>query len=194
LKKSLRPHKKPTTFKVCEKETDMKHNQFPQIIFTALLIALLSACAGQQNAPTMAELRVDKAYADGKEIYFTHTEASNAEMAQKMEATMESSVLYVPSLASVPEEALANVYVFTNGVKGASMSGLQLSVFDNPAGTEGYTPLRRLNMVIWVDDTQARELKSAAEILEAAEAGELTIKQPGVVINMPFIVWEGGQR
>ena len=74
------------------------------------------------------------------------------------------------------------------------MSGLQPSVFDNPPDTEGYTPLRRLNMVSWVDETKARELKTAAEVLEAAEAGDLIIKKPGVVINMPFIVWAGGQR
>lgn len=74
------------------------------------------------------------------------------------------------------------------------MSGLQPSVFDNPPGTEGYSPLRRLNMVNWADETKARELRTATEVLEAAEAGELIIKRPGVVINMPFIVWDGGQR
>ena len=39
-----------------------------------------------------------------------------------------------------------------------------------------------------------RELKSVAEVLQAESAGELTIEQPGVVINMPFVVWDGGQR
>ncbi len=51
-----------------------------------------------------------------------------------------------------------------------------------------------LNIVTWVDETKARELKSASEIIAAANSGELTIKQPGVVINMPFIIWDGGQR
>jgi hypothetical protein len=49
-------------------------------------------------------------------------------------------------------------------------------------------------MVTWTDESKARELKTAAEVLEAANTGELTIKQPGVVINMPFVVWDGGQR
>ena len=170
----------------------MKRNQFILFVLAALL--LLNACAPQEKGPAKAELPVDKGYAEGNEIYFTHTEVSVAELAEKMTTGMQSPVLYAPSLADVPLESQANVYSFTNGVKGDSMSGLQPSVFDNPPGTEGYTPLRRLNMVTWVDEAKARELKTAAEILEATEAGELTIQQTSVVINMPFIVWNGGQR
>lgn len=172
----------------------MKTKKIFPFVLASMLIVLLSACAPQQTGPAKAEIPVDKGYAEGSEIYFTHTEVSDAALAEKMAAGMQSPVLYVPTLAHVTDHALANVYVFTNGVPGASMSGLQPSVFDNPAGTEGYSPLRRLNVVIWADETKARELKTAAEVLQAAEAGELTIKQPGVVINMPFIVWDGGQR
>ena len=172
----------------------MKHNQLTQIALAVLLILLLSGCAASQGGSAKAELPVDKAYADGKEIYFSHTEVSDAASAQKLTDMMESPVPYVPSLASVPEDALANVYSFANGVKGAGGTGVQLSVFDNPPGTEGYSPLRRLNVVVWTDESKARELKSAAEILAAAKAGELTLKQPGIVINAPFIVWDGGKR
>ena len=171
----------------------MKHNPLTLLVLAALLV-LLSACAPQQNGPATAELPVDKGYAEGVEIYFTHTEASNAEMAEKMAAGMQSAVLYVPALAHVTDHAVANVYVFTNGVKGDSMSGLQPSVFDNPPETEGYSPLRRINMVTWADETKARELKTAAEVQEAADAGELKIQETEVVINAPFIVWDGGQR
>ena len=171
----------------------MKHNPLTLLVLAAVLISL-NACAPQQKGPAKAELPVDKGFAEGNEIYFTHTEVSVAELAEKMTAGMQSPVLYSPSLSNVPLEAQANVYSFTNGVKGESMSGLQPSVFDNPPGTEGYTPLRRLNMVTWTDETKARELKTAAEVLEAAEAGELTIQQTSVVINMPFVVWDGGQR
>ena len=171
----------------------MKHNRVTVFALVVLLV-LLSACAPQQKGPAKAELPVDKGFAEGNEIYFTHTEVSDAKLAEKMAASMQSSVLYVPSLGDVPENAVANVYSFTNGVKGASMSGLQPAVFDSPPGSEGYTPLRRLNVVTWVDESKARELKTAAEILEAAKGGELTISTTVVVINMPFIVWDGGQR
>jgi len=142
----------------------MKHNRLTLFVMGALLV-LLTGCALQKSGPAKAEIPVDKGYAEGVEIYFTHTEVSDAKLAEKMGAGMESPVLYVPTLAHVTDHALANVFVFTNGVKGASMSGLQPSVFDNPPGAEGYSPLRRLNVVTWVDETKARELKSAAEIL-----------------------------
>jgi hypothetical protein len=163
------------------------------LVFTALLF-ILAACAPQQSGPAKAELPAGKAWADGKEIYFVHTEASDAGVAEKLTGMMKSPVLLVPSLANVPDESLANVYVFTNGVEGSGPFGFQADVFDNPPGTDGYSPLRRLNVATWADETVARELTSVADVLAAETDGELTIEQPGVVINMPFIVWDGGKR
>jgi hypothetical protein len=159
-----------------------------------LLAALLTACAPQQSGPAKAELPAGKAYAEGREIYFIHTETSDAGVAETLTNMMKSPVILVPSLANVPNESLANVYVFTNGIAGTGPFGFQPDVFDNPPGTGGYTPLRRLNVIAWVDEAKARELKSATEVLDAEAAGEITIEQPGVVINMPFVVWDGGKR
>jgi hypothetical protein len=163
------------------------------LLITVLLIAVLSACAPQQG-PAKAELPAGKAYAEGKEIYFVHTEASDKGIAEKLTGMMKSPVLFVPSLEQVPDSSLANVYVFTNGLAGKGPLGFQPDVFDNPPGTAGYSPLRSLNTITWADPAKARELKSAADVLAAQTAGEVTIEQPGVVINMPFIVWDGGKR
>lgn len=159
-----------------------------------LFVGTLSACSANQGGPQTASLPVGKAYADGQEIYFMHTEASVPDVAEKLSKMMDSPVLWVPSLANVPDSALANVYVFENGLAGKGPLGFQPDVFDNPPGANAYTPLRRLNVVTWVAPAQARELKSAADVLAAQDAGELTIQQPGVVINMPFVVWQGGKR
>lgn len=169
----------------------MKKISIPLLIALALLLA---AYAPQTAKIPMAELPAGKAWADGKEIYFVHTEASDAGVAEKLTDMMTSPVLLVPSLANVPDEALANVYVFTNGIAGMGPFGFQADVFDNPPGTAGYTPLRRLNVVTWTDESKARELIHVNDVLAAESAGELTIEQPGVVINMPFVVWDGGQR
>ncbi len=168
--------------------------KFSLLLIGALIIIFSAACAPQQNGPAKAELPAGKAYAEGNEIYFVHTEASDADVAEKLTNMMQSPVVFVPSLASVPEESLANVYVFTNGIEGKGPFGFQSDVFDNPPGTDGYTPLRRLNVITWADEANARELKSVAGVLEAEANGELAIEQPGVVINMPFVVWEGGKR
>jgi hypothetical protein len=165
-----------------------------KILSLIFIVVLLAACAPQQSGPAKAELPAGKAYAEGKEIYFVHTEASDAGVADKLTNMMKSPVLLVPSLANVPDEALANVYAFTNGVTGSGPFGFQPDVFDNPPGADGYTPLRRLNLVTWADASLARELKSADEVLAALAADQLTIEQPGVVINMPFVVWDGGKR
>ncbi len=162
------------------------------LLISALLF--LTACAARQSGPAKAELPAGKAYAEGNEIYFIHTEASDPGVADKLTGMMKSPVILVPSLANVPDESLANVYAFSNGIKGSGPLGYQPDVFDNPPGTDGYSPLRRLNVVVWVDETKARELKSAAEVLDAEIAGELSIDQSGIVINMPFVVWDGGKR
>ena len=156
-------------------------------------IFILTACASQPG-PATAALPAGKAYADGQEIFFVHTEASDAAIAETLTNMMKSPVLTVPSLAQTPEEALAEVYVFTNGVTGSGPLGFQADVFDNPPGSPDYTPLRRLNLVTWLDESAASELKAAADVLAAQQSGALAIEQPGVVINMPFVVWDGGKR
>ena len=163
-------------------------------LFIVVAMVLLTACAPKAAEMPKAELPAGKAWAEGKEIYFIHTEASDAGVAEKLTGMMKSPVILVPSLANVPDESLANVYVFTNGIAGSGPFGFQADVFDNPPGTDGYTPLRRLNVITWTDETKARELKSVSEVLDAETAGELTIEQPGVVINMPFVIWDGGKR
>jgi hypothetical protein len=164
-----------------------------KLLILLIAVSLLTACAAQQG-PAKAELPAGKAFAEGKEIYFVHTEASDTAIAEKLTNMMKSPVLYVPALAETPDNMLANVYVFSNGITGKGPLGFQSDVFDNPPGSAGYSPLRRLNVITWENGSQASELKSAADVLAAEQSGSLTIAQPGVVINMPFIVWDGGKR
>lgn len=165
----------------------------PFVLALLLILLALAACAPKEKMPTVV-LPAGKAYAEGQEIYFVHTEASDPDIAELLSNMMSSPVLYVPSLATLPAEALAKVFVFENGLAGMGPLGFQADVFDNPPGTEGYSPLRSVQIVTWVDPAAAREFKSAAEILAAAEAGDVTITEPGVVVNMPFVVWNGGKR
>jgi hypothetical protein len=174
----------------------LKSNRIKVILFSlVVLAALVSACNAQPaTTGTYAQVPAGKAYAEGKEIYFTHTEASDSGIADKLTNMMKSPVLYVPALADVPESSLANVYVFENGLAGKGPLGFQADVFNNPPGSDGYSPLRQIVLVKWSDGQTAVELKSEAEVLKAEADGKVTTSKPGVVVNMPFIVWDGGKR
>jgi hypothetical protein len=76
-----------------------------------------------------------------------------------------------------------------NGVAGKGPFKFQPDVFDNPPGHAGYTPLRALVLVSRKKPETARELKSAEEVKQALARGDIEIKEPGVVINMPMITW-----
>ena len=168
--------------------------QSARLLVLTLTLFLLAACSsGNTEIPT-ATLPAGLAYAEGKEIYFIHTEASDPDIARLLTDMMASPVLYTPGLAAVPDPALAEVYVFDNGLAGKGPLGFQPDVFDAPPGTDGYSPLRRLNIVSWVDPGKARLLTSADHVAAATATGEVSVQQPGVVINMPFVVWEGGKR
>jgi hypothetical protein len=134
------------------------------------------------------------AYVDGQEIRFMHTEVSDPGVADVLTKMMNSPVLTVPSLAQAPEAMLSNVYVFKNGVEGMGPLGFQPDVFDNPPGSAGYTPLRKIVFVVWKDESKARELKSLEEVLQAEKAGDITLEASDVVVNMPFVTWPDGQR
>ncbi len=173
-----------------------KNNPIKKILFSLLVTTIiLAACSTQtQSTGTFAQVPVGKAYADGKEIYFTHTEASDPDIADKLTNMMKSPVLYVPSLAKVPAESSATVFVFENGLTGKGPLGFQPDVFNNPPDAVGYSPLREIVLVKWADGIQAVELKSEAEIFQGEEAGKLTTTKTGIVVNMPFMVWDGGKR
>jgi hypothetical protein len=128
-------------------------------------------------------------YMEGHKIRFIHTEASDPEVAALLTKMKGSPVLVVPSLAKVPPEAVASVYVFTNGVKGEGPFKFQSDVFDAPPGDRGYSPLRTVLLVSWPKPEQARELKSAREVQDALAQQQIAVKRPGVVVNMPMITW-----
>ena len=162
--------------------------------FVAAATSASSSGMNTMDGKSPASIPPGRAFLDGQEIYFVHTEVSDADVAKLLSGMMNSPVIHVPALSQVPATVLADVYVFKNGVKGMGPLGFQPDIFDNPPGTSGYSPLRRLTLITWKDAAGARELKSLAEIRSAVSRGEITLEQTPVVINMPFITWPGGKR
>ena len=73
------------------------------------------------NAPTVPAV---SGYSEGHEIMFIHTETSDPKIAKILTDMMGGSpVLVVPTLAKVPPELLARVYVFTNSKTGDGPTG-----------------------------------------------------------------------
>jgi hypothetical protein len=149
---------------------------------------------GEMAAEDVPRVPPVKAYYEGEEVFFIHTEVSDKKTSDLLVDMMGSPVPVVPELKEVPEEALSRVYVFTNGVKGKGPLGFQPDVFDSVPGDENYSPLRRLYLVTWKNEGEARELKTLGGVQEAEQNGEVTIEKQDVVINEPFLKWPGGQR
>ena len=135
-----------------------------------------------------------KAYYEGEEVFFAHPEASDKKTAALLTNMMGSPVLVVPELRRVPDEALAKVYVFANGIRGDGPLGFQPDVFDSAPGDENYSPLRRLYLVTWKNESEAKEIKTLQGVKDARKSGEVKIERQDTVINEPFLTWPGGRR
>ncbi len=166
----------------------MKKWVWVAVIMASLFTGYAVAYALKPAVPTV------HGYLDGRDILFQHTEVSDPKVAEVLTDMMKSPVLVVPALAQAPSTMLANVYVFTNGVRGGGPFKFQPDVFDNPPGSEGYRPLRAIHLVKWKNERAARILKSADEVKAAERAGEIVIERPRVVANMPLVTWPGGGR
>lgn len=133
-------------------------------------------------------------YYRGGEVTFIHTEASDPDVAAMLTKMMGPRVQLVPALSSVPVMSAGDVYVFTNGVTGSGPFGFQSDVFNSVPGDMEYSPLRQLNLATWATTATPRVLRSVEEVREAERRGELSVRQPGVVVNMPILSWPGGHR
>ena len=87
----------------------------------------------------------------------------STKVANLLTMMMGPEVLLLPSLTQIPDSVLANVYVFTNGVKGGGPFGFQPDVFDSVPGDSGYSPLRSINLVAWEEGATTRELGSVED-------------------------------
>ena len=189
--------------------------KFSRFAFYGLLVWLLAACSlpqspfapgatdpmgGDGMGPPDGSMTQEFAplvggIYNGDDLYFIHTEASDPYVASRLTSMMGGvQVTLVPQLAAAPPELLAPLYVFTNGVEGNGPFGFQKDIFDSVPGDPAYRPLRDIYAVEWKEGTAPRTLNSVAEVEAARTAGEVTVTHPGIVVNMPVLVWPGGSR
>ena len=134
------------------------------------------------------------AYADGQDIRFIHTEVSDPEIGKLLTEMMD-----LPCWWSLPwrrrQRQCWRKYTYSPTAAKAWVRWASSRMYSitPPAvrATARYAPFSSSPGRM---KAKPRELKSAAEVAEAESAGEVTLEQPGVVVNMPFITWPGGER
>lgn len=127
-------------------------------------------------------------------LYYIVTDTNDQEYAEKITQKQDWRVELAPPLENVPEKALGNVYLFTNGVGGDGIHGYQSEVFSStPSQTDEYSALRLVTTVSWKMGQNPEILDSEEEILHAKEGGRIEFKKTKTVLNMPQIMWPDGQ-
>lgn len=161
-----------------------------------LLAIALVACGGNDETPPRASgstpssaksFPVISGWAHGRSVDYLLQEISDPDVAKLMREKTGFDVQVVPALANVPRKALADLYLFMNGVSGPNPFGFQANVIDSVPGEPGYSPLWLHTFVKWVDPEKARELKSEEEIKDAEKAGDVTLEASKLVINCPVL-------
>ena len=142
---------------------------------------------GSSTLPEAISIPASKGYVDGNISYFISTDASEKNVVSSVSNSTKFEINYAPSLANTSESSRQQGYVFINGIKGDGPSEFQLPVASAAPGDEGYSPLFEINYVKWNDESNARVLKSADEVLKSQNNGELTITKSNIVINSPFV-------
>jgi hypothetical protein len=172
-------------------------------IITSALTITLSQGFAQQAAPgsvlklSRASVPIDipliKGFENGNDIYFIGTDVSDKNAAEQLTQMTNFTVNVAPILSQTPESAQGQAYVFTNGVPGNGPNNFQPPVMNAKPGDETYSPLMKLNMVTWSDESAAKELKSVQEIVDAEKNGTIAINKTNIIVNHPAIKWQGGE-
>ena len=139
------------------------------------------------NESMFISIPVQKGYVDGNLSYFISTDASEERIVSSVTNTTKFDVNYAPTLSNTSESARQQGYVFTNGILGNGTFEHQLPVASATSGDEGYSPLFEINYVKWNNESQARILKSTADIMDAQSKGEISIEKSNVIINSPAL-------
>jgi hypothetical protein len=169
-------------------------------LFSSSMPSVVVNSYAQQNETTqnLTETNIPKVlplvrgFTDGNEVFYITTEVSDEKLANYLSNLSNSRVVYTPALKYTPAQSLANIYEFTNGIKGSGPEGFQPNVADSQPGNNKYSPLWKVNLVTWNNSTTPRELTSEDDIVNAFKNKELTIKLTDIIVNCPFVQWKDG--
>jgi hypothetical protein len=143
------------------------------------------------------DIPLRKGYVNGSDVFYITTDASDKKIADQITNQTGFKVNFASLLSKAPDDAVAQFYVFKNGIKSKNTNnsgtfGFQPNIANAHPGDANYSPLWKINTVEWKSGVSPRELKSEKEIVESKMKGEITIIPTEIYVNCPFIQWEGG--
>ena len=144
------------------------------------------------NVPATIPLHIGSF--NGESVYYIITDSNGSKHAELISEKQNWKVELAPTLSDVPEEALSDVYMFTNGIRGDGIHGFQHEVFSStPAQPDEYSALRSVTHVSWKPGQNAEVLDSVEAILEAKDLGRIELERTEAILNMSQIIWPEGQ-
>jgi hypothetical protein len=144
------------------------------------------------KASVPIDIPLKKGYVNGNPVFYINTDMSDQKLADQLTNATGFRINYAPLLAKAPNDAVAQFYVFKNGLKGIGTLGFQPTVGNAQPGDANYSPLWKINIVEWKNGSTSTELKSEKDIMDAKTKGDLTVTPTEIVANCPFVQWNGG--
>lgn len=178
-----------------DRKSLVRREHATQVAAAIAVITMLSGCATPvrpRPAGTPVEtisLPLIQGWFEGRRAYYVTTDISDAAMAGMMGAN------HVPRLANAlpPEPKVPGtpsstdrIYVFPNGEQANVLPSAP-----EPLGpgnkSNAYSPLWQLVNVTWNPGIAAGLLRSEQDVLEAEDAGRVTVEPTRIVVNCPVV-------
>lgn len=123
---------------------------------------------------------------DGTTIYYIVTDATPTGPAQMM------GVTDAPTAANLIANAAADLFQFSNGIKGSGPVGFQAGIAAAAPGDENYSPMWRIFMIEWNDPENVKLLETKADIdeFQSEDLISVNLARPmnsDHIVNCPFI-------
>jgi hypothetical protein len=146
------------------------------------------------SASVTAKIPLHSGFFNGSPVYYILTNTNDKKSASVISEKQKWKVENAPALTNLPQSSLGKVYFFHNGITGNGTDGFQNDVFSStPAQKDQYIPLRSVIDVTWNIGKVPEILDSEKKILDANMTGKVQLTNTKIIINMPQIMWPGGQ-
>ena len=151
-----------------------------------------SSLLSRTNVP--ATIPMHKGIYEGSQVLYIITDGSDEDYTKTLTEKQGWNVELATSISKVPEEALEQLFIFKNGIKGDGVYGFQDEVFSStPSQESEYSALNSVIEVTWKQGQKEIVFESSDDIITAKENGRIEFNETGIVLNTPQIVWPEGQ-